>query len=253
MIQPLAIPDTQLDSPLGRVSPVVKLAVAVAWLPGLAVPLDPRPPSLLAIAAIVAATTAGAVPPERFIRAAAPLLLAAIGIGLFNMLFAGVNTDPTARVAFLVGPFRVVQPAVYAGIGLFARIVAISLTAVAFAQTTDSTRLVDSLVRQARVPARFGYGALAAYQAIPRLADDLAALRASRRIRGLRFTWHPRLLLGLLVRAIRHGDALALAMDARAFGLGERTWYRDLRWGVGDVITAAVGLLVLVIALRLPG
>jgi energy-coupling factor transport system permease protein len=252
VIQPLAVPDSQLDSPLGRVSPVVKLGVAVAWLAGLALTLDPRPPSLLAIAAIVAATTVGAVPPGRFLRAAAPLLVAAIGIGLFNTLFAAVNADPAARVAFHLGPFRVVQPAVYGGLGLFARIVAIALTAVAFAQTTDSTRLVDSLVRQARVPARFGYGALAAYQAIPRLADDLAALRASRRIRGLRFTLHPRLLLGLLVRAIRHGDALALAMDARAFGLGDRTWYRELRWGVADVVAATVGLVVLVVALRLP-
>jgi energy-coupling factor transport system permease protein len=64
---------------------------------------------------------------------------------------------------------------------------------------------------------------------------------------------HPRLLLGLLVRAIRHGDALALAMDARAFGIGERTWYRELRWGVDDAIVAVAGLLLLVVALRLPG
>ena len=136
----------------------------------------------------------------------------------------------------------------------YTALAALSLApAVAFAQTTDSTRLVDSLVRQARVPVRFGYGALAAYQAIPRLADDLASLRASRRIRGLRYTWHPRLLLGLLVRAIRHGDGLALAMDARAFGLGERTWYRDLRWTVADGIAAVAGFLILLVALRLQG
>ena len=121
----------------------------------------------------------------------------------------------------------------------------------AFAQTTDSTRLVDSLVRQARAPARFGYGALAAYQAIPRLVADLSSLRASRRIRGMRFTWHPRILLGLLVRAIRHGASLALAMDARAFGIGERTWYRELRWGPADVVTGVTGLAVLFLALRL--
>jgi energy-coupling factor transport system permease protein len=251
MIERFQVPDSQLDSPLGRVSPVVKLAIAVAWLGGLAFTLDPRPPLLLAAVAILAATTAGAVPPDRFLRTAAPLLVAALGIGFFNTLFAGVNTDPSARELVHVGPFRIVQPAVAAGVGLAARIVAIAATAVAFAQTTDSTRLVDALVRQARVPERFGYGALAAYQAIPRLADDLASLRASRRIRGLRLTWHPQILLGLLVRAIRQGDGLALAMDARAFGAGERTWYRELRWAPGDVVAAVAGLLVLVIALRM--
>jgi energy-coupling factor transport system permease protein len=253
MIERLAVPDSQLDSPLGRVSPVVKLGVALLWLVGLALTQDPRPPLILTAVAVLAATTLGAVTPERFLRSATPLLLAALGIGLFNILFAAANTDPTAKVAIQLGPLRIVQPAIATGIGLFARIVAIAATAIAFAQTTDSTRLVDSLVRQARVPERFGYGALAAYQSIPRLVSDLASLRASRRIRGLRRTWHPRILFGLLVRAIRHGDALALAMDARAFGLGERTWYRDLRWGPADVITGAAGFVVLAAALRLAG
>jgi energy-coupling factor transport system permease protein len=208
---------------------------------------------VLAAAAVIAAAAAGSVAPARFVRGAAPLLLAAAGIGLFNVLFSGSNDEPGLKVFLQLGPVRIVEPAVLAGLGLFARIVAIAATAVAFSQTTDSTRLVDSLVRQARVPPRFGYGALAAYQSIPRLVEDLASLRASRRIRGLRWTWHPRLLLGLLVRAIRQGDALALAMDARAFGVGERTWYRELRWGFDDAIVAVGGLLLLVAALRLPG
>jgi energy-coupling factor transport system permease protein len=58
------------------------------------------------------------------------------------------------------------------------------------------------------------------------------------------------LLVGLLVRAIRHADQLALAMDARAFGSGPRTAYRpmarttvDLLVGVGGVIVLAVAVL----------
>jgi energy-coupling factor transport system permease protein len=251
VIARLEVPDSQLDSPLGRVSPIVKLGIAVVWLIGLALTLDARPPLLLAVAAAFSAMTVGAVAPERYFRSAAVLFVAAFGIGLFNMLFSGHNDDLGLRVAFEVGPFRVVDPAVADGVGLFARVLALAATAVAFSETTDSTRLVDSLVRQARVPERFAYGALAAYQAIPRLVDDLASLRASRRIRGFRFSWHPRLLLGLLVRAIRHGDALALAMDARAFGLGSRTSYRQLRWGPGDALAAAIGLGLLLLALSL--
>ena len=74
------------------------------------------------------------------------------------------------------------------------RVVAIATVGAVFALTTDSTKLVDSLVQQARVPERFAYGTLAAYQAIPRFAEDLATLRQARRIRGLRGGWHPRLL-----------------------------------------------------------
>ena len=56
---------------------------------------------------------------------------------------------------------------------------------------------------------------------MPRLAEDLGTLRSTRRLRGLR-EWHPRLVIGLLVRAIRHADQLAIAMDARGFGTGRR-------------------------------
>ncbi len=94
-------------------------------------------------------------------------------------------------------------------------------------------------MQQGRVSDRFAYGALAAHHAIPRFGEDLTTLRQARRIRGLRASWHPRLLLGLLVLAIRHGDRLALAMDARAFGSGPRTTYREVGWTKLD---AAVGL-----------
>ena len=57
--------------------------------------------------------------------------------------------------------------------------------------------------------------------------------------------------MGLLVRAIRQGDAIALGMDARAFGLGERTWYREVRWHRADAVVAMGGVALLVVALLL--
>ena len=121
-----------------------------------------------------------------------------------------------------------------------------------FALTTDMTRLIDSLVQLGRVSPRFAYGALAAYQAVPRLADDLGTLRSARRLRGLR-EWHPRLLVGLLVRAIRHADQLAVAMDARGFGAGPRTTYRPIAWTQLDGIVVGVALAILVVALLIAG
>ena len=74
------------------------------------------------------------------------------------------------------------------------------------------------------MPARFAYGALAAYQvdpAVRRGPRPRCARRAASAACADR--WHPRLLVGLLVLAIRHGDRMALSMDARAFGSGPRT------------------------------
>jgi energy-coupling factor transport system permease protein len=241
----------QLESTLGRTSPVVKLGIALVWLLGLAFTLAPLPPLIIGATALAAGTALGRIPGEQLGRSLAPLWLAAVGIGLFNMLFSAINQDPAATELGRLGPFRVTAEAAAAGLGLGLRVVAIAAVGAVFALTTDATRLVDSLVQQAKVPERFAYGALAAYQAIPRFAEDLTTLRQARRIRGLRGSWHPRILLGLLVLAIRHGDRMALAMDARAFGSGPRSSYRDVRWTAIDGVIAVGAVAILVGALAL--
>jgi energy-coupling factor transport system permease protein len=239
----------QLDSLLGRTSPVLKLLIALVWLIGLATTTAWAPPIVLAAAAIVAGLTIGRVPPGDLLRAVAPLWLIALGVGFFNTVFGLSNADPTSVTLLTIGPWRVTAEALQAGVGLGLRVVAIGSIGAVFALTTDPTRLVDALVQQARVPERFAYGALAAYGAIPRFGADLANLRSARRMRGLRGSWHPRILVGLLVLAIRHGDRLALAMDARAFGSGPRSRYRDVPWRRSDLVIGVIALGVLGVAL----
>jgi energy-coupling factor transporter transmembrane protein EcfT len=237
--------ERQLTSPLGRTSPLLKLAVAIAWFVALFLTTAIAPPLVLAGLVLAAGLTLGRVPATTLVRSLAVLWGAALTIGVFNALFNAANADPMIAELVRIGPFRLTEPALAGGAGLAARVVAIAAVGVVFAQTTDATRLVDALVQQGRVPERFAYGALAAYQAIPRFAEDLATLRQARRIRGLRGEWHPRILVGLLVLAIRHGDRLALAMDARAFGSGSRSRYRIVRWGVPDVAVAVGSAAVL--------
>lgn len=253
MLTPVERSPAQDLSLLGRTSPLVKLFVAIAWLIGLAMTLDPRPPLVLAALAVVAGLTAGRIPGRDLARGMAPLVVAAASIAVANLLYSGSNTDPLATEIGRLGPFRITQEAAEAAVALAARVLAIVAVGTVFALTTDPTRLVDALALQARVPERFAYGALAAYQAVPRLGQDLATLRQARRIRGLGGGWHPRLLVGLLVRAIRHADQLALAMDARAFGSGPRTAFRPIRWDWPDAVVAVAGLAVLVGALTLGG
>jgi energy-coupling factor transport system permease protein len=249
MIAARDLAPAQLDSVLGRTSPVLKLGIALAWLIGLATTTAWSPPIVLTVAAVAAALTVGRVPPGDMARAVAPLWLAALGLAFFNTLFGVANADPASTTLFTLGPWRVTEEALQAGVGLGLRVVSIGAVGAVFALTTDSTRLVDALVQQARVPERFAYGALAAYGAIPRFGADLANLRAARRLRGLRGSWHPRILVGLLVLAIRHGDRMALAMDARAFGSGPRSRYREVRWGWLDLVVGSVAVVVVVVAL----
>jgi energy-coupling factor transport system permease protein len=244
--------DERLASPLGQVSPVVKLGIALAWLVGLALTTAIFPPLFLAAVAVAAGLTLGRIPARTLVRVTAPLWLAAILIGVSNTLFNAANGDPTATELIVIGPIRIATDAAVGGVAIACRVIAIVSVGAVFSLTTDPTRLVDSLVQQARVSPRFAYGALAAYGAIPRFGEDLATLRQARRVRGLRGGWHPGMLIGVLVLAIRHGDRMALAMDARAFGSGPRTFYRPIGWSWLDVVVAVGAVAVLLLALAVP-
>jgi energy-coupling factor transport system permease protein len=251
VIVPADIPDDRLRTFLGRASPLTKLGVAVAWLAGLAATTQPWPPVAIALVAIVAGLTLGRIPANALIRTITPLWIVAAVVAVSNTVFGAANPDLAALELVRLGPLRITEAALATGFALGLRVVAIASVGAVFALTTDSTRLVDALVQQARVPERFAYGALAAYQAVPWFAQDLATLRQARRIRGLRATWHPGILVGLLVLAIRHGDRMALAMDARAFGSGPRSRYRVVRWSAVDAAVVVGAVVVLVVALSL--
>ena len=247
------IVDVRATSVLGRVSPLTKLGVAFGWLLVMAVVGGHVLPVVLAVAALAAGLVLGRIGPLDLLRALAPLWTVAAVVVLSNILFGAANTDPTATEIATIGPLRVTGEAVTTALAVGLRVVAIAAVGVVVALTTEPTRLVDALVQQAGVPERFGYGALAAYQAIPRFAEDLTTLRQARRLRGLRGSWHPRVLVGLLVLAIRHGDRVALAMDARGFGSGPRTHYRIERWSWLDGALAGAALAIVVVTLVLAG
>ena len=238
----------QRESVLGRTNPLVKLGIALAWLVGLGLTLDVRPPLILALIALVAGMELGSILPDTLARRLAPLALAALLVALTNLLFSTHNPDPAATEVLRIGPLRITEEALVAAAGLGARVGSIVSVGAVFALTTDATYLVDSLVQLGHVSPRFAYGLLAAYQAVPRLANDLTTLRGARRLRGLR-EWDPHLLVGLLVRAIRHADQLSIAMDARGFGAGPRTSYRLVSWSRLDAIVGGAALVILVVAL----
>ena len=237
--------DSRASTFLGRTSGLVKLGVATAWLVGVVVVPDPRASLLLGLVALTAARLLGAVPLLELVRGSLPLFVAAVGIAVFTAIFAAANGQPGAIQLFAVGPVAVSVDGAEAGVLVGARLLAIGAISVAFASTTSPTALVDALVQQGHLPDRFAYGALAAYGALPRLSADLRSLRDARRLRGLRADLDPRLLVALLVLAIRHAERLGVAMDARGFGRGPRSHFRPLSWGLPDLVVSVLASIVL--------
>ncbi|WP_027341216.1 energy-coupling factor transporter transmembrane component T family protein [Hamadaea tsunoensis] len=242
---------------LARRAPVAKLGAALTLSVAAVLTLDPVALAVLAAIPLVTAPLFG-LSPLRLLRRAWPAFAAAVGIILSLALF---SADRGGTVYVHFGPFLVTS-SVLATAGAYAlRLVALSLPAVLFTATTDPTDLADSLVQHVRAPARFAYGALAAYRLVGLLTEEYQQLTMARRARGIDSGGNPLrwaklfagTAFGLLVGAIRRGTRLAQAMDARGFDAGlPRTIARPSRFGppdvallLGTVFLATVPLLAL--------
>ena len=226
-------------APLARRNPVAKLGAALLFSLPLIATLDPLTPTLGLLVELALLPLFG-LRYGALLRRAWPLALAAAGILVTMVLFAA---DRSGRLLLGLGPFDVTTGVLVDALGLILRIFAVALPGVIVFATTDPTDLADALVQNAKAPARFAIGALAAFRLLPLLGDEWQMLTLARRARGVDAGRNPagRLRLfvstafALLVGALRRGTRLAVAMDARGFDSATpRTFARRQRFTAAD-------------------
>ncbi len=172
------VPDDR--APLVRANPVAKLGAGAVLLLALFASLDGVTAGIILVGLLAVLPVAG--------LSAADLLsrswlvgLAAISIGIFNVLFAAQQSGPTLVE---LGPLRVGAETVINGLGLSLRLLAVVLAGLLATATTQPTALADALVQQLRVSPRFAVGALAALRLLPLLSQEWQTLALARRARG---------------------------------------------------------------------
>lgn len=226
-------------APLARANPVAKLGAALVLLIGLFASLDWLSAAIV-LAALLCLLPASGLRPGALLGRAWLVGLAAISIGVFNVLFAAGQSGPTI---LSLGPLEIGGGTVVNGIGLAVRLLAIALAGILATATSQPTDLADALVQQLRVSPRFAVGALAGLRLLPLLGQEWQTIAMARRARGVEAGRNPlaviRLfagqLLALLVGAIRRGSRMAVAMEARGFGARDcRTVARVQRMRGGD-------------------
>lgn len=244
---------------LTRVTPVSRLIAGAVWLVAVLLTVDPVVPGALLVVALAALVWLSGLPLSRLPARLAPLLLVAVGLALLTLLVHPSGGDPAARELVRLGPLRIAEPGVSAGLALALRLAVIAVTSVLVFAPSDPTRLADSLVQQWHLPDRVAYGTLAALRIAPQLAVDWSATGAVRRLRGLeprgpvgRVRVFGGRLMTLLVSSIRRAGRMALAMDARGFDSGgPRSRFRPVVFGQWDwaliggaIVTAALAHIV---------
>ncbi|TDC22253.1 energy-coupling factor transporter transmembrane protein EcfT [Micromonospora sp. 15K316] len=249
-LEPVAAP----GAPLARRNPVAKFVAALLFSFVLVATLDPVAPAI-AIAVELAVLPLFGVRYRMLARRAWPLLVSAVGIVVTLVLFAA---ERSGRLLFEAGPVVVTSGVLLTALGLVLRMFAVALPGVIVFATTDPTDLADALVQNAKAPARFAIGALAAFRLVPLLGQEWQAISMARRARGVDAGRNPvaklRLFVStafaLLVGAIRRGTRLAVAMDARGFDAGTpRTVARRQRFTAADALLVAGAVAVAAAAL----
>ncbi|AEV82324.1 cobalt transporter [Actinoplanes sp. SE50] len=247
LLEPIADP----GAPLARRNPVAKLGAALLFALPMIATLDPVTPAVALGVELIALPFFG-VRARVLARRIWPLLLTAFSTLVAMVLFAA---DRGGELLFSVGRVDVTTGVLASATGLILRIFAVALPGIAVFTTTDPTDLADALVQNAKAPARFAIGALAAFRLLPLLGQEWRMLTLARRARGVETGKNPvafaSTAFALLVGALRRGVRLAVAMDARGFDSGvPRTYARTQRFTAADAVllVTAVVLSALILA-----
>ena len=193
---------------LARANPVAKLGAAAILMALLFVAPGPIPPVVVLGGLALAVPFTGLAPGD-LLRRSWPLLVAALSVGVLNVVLAPGGSGNLVT-----------------GLALGLRLLGIALSGVLALASTDPTDLADSLQQQARLSPRLAVGVLAAVRMLPIMAIEWQILGMARRARGVSAGWSPLaaarlafgMLLALLVGAVRRATRLATAMEARGFG-----------------------------------
>ncbi|APR07630.1 putative HMP/thiamine permease protein YkoC [Lentilactobacillus parabuchneri] len=133
---------------------------------------------------------------------------------------------------------------------LFTRIYAYVFLGATFTLTSSITDLSLTLEQDFRLPAKFAYGVLAAFNLMPKITEEIRIIKTSALMRGqaLHF-WSPKLYFKSILSSIQWSQNLAEAMTSHGFVEDQaRTHYKVIRITAMDWILF-VGLLVIVQAL----
>ncbi len=176
-----------------------------------------------------------------------PIFLSAIAL-----FFTGMHFPSDSHLALHYDLFA--GSAAWNGLQLSSRVLAFAGLGLLFVLTTDAMDLVRSARQQLKLPAKFAYGLLAAWNTMPNMTQEYRKARAAFQARGLSpMPWSPALLKPLLVKTIRWSEALAAAMESKGFGGGSRTEYYVSSVTLRDILFPLLTTAVFFAAVFLDG
>jgi energy-coupling factor transport system permease protein len=245
------MPEPLERSRLGRLNPLSKLALAAAFLAASSLVFEPRFQLAAILAALLPLILLDGARPLGLLWRLWPFALVGLGYLWLNLAFF----DRAAAYTWTSAAAPAARnPALFAGTTLFLRAIALGAISLFFARTTDPADFLRSLMLRCRLPARWGFALLAAFQFLPGLAEQLRLLRLAQAQRisaqpqgwARRLAEYRRLAIPLLADSIRRADRTAIAMEARGLRHPlQRSSLRPSPFSWADGLFLAAGLVLL--------
>lgn len=232
------------DSVLHRIDPLSKF-IWIFVLGALGFILSaPQLVAILLFVVLVTAVTLGRISLRRLIVAGKYYWILGLAAGTFQLFIRDSGT-----VLAELGPLEITSEGLKFGATFALRISLIAFASLIYIWTTDPKRLVMGII-YLRVPYRIAYSVFIALRFVPVLEHEAVVIREAQAVRGVdevkgRLESLKRYVIPLLVSAMRKSQAMAVAMEARCFGVGsDRTYLERFSWtGSGFVLVAAYMLL----------
>ncbi|MDQ0352091.1 energy-coupling factor transport system permease protein [Alkalibacillus filiformis] len=174
---------------------------------------------------------------KRWLLIFSPFVLFILSFSWTRMLYTSESFQG-GSILFEFWYFQMTTEALMVSISLALRSLCFIALSLLFILTTDSTKLMLSLMQQLKLPPKITYGVLAGYRFLPTFRHELEILRQAHRIRGVgrakgikgRVQQFKRYSIPLLANAIRKAERVANAMESKGFtGDRNRTHYHEMK------------------------
>lgn len=207
---------------------------------------------LLCVIVLALAVILSRVPFGKVLRSVKGILFILILTSVINLFFHGGE-----HVLADLGAASITRESIVFTIFLLLRLFLLVMGSAILTLTTTPVRLTDGIeslltpLKWIKVPVRvFALVMSIALRFIPTLIDETNRIISAQKARGADFESGNifkrvkaivPILIPLIISALRRAEELGDAMDARCYsGSNERTKYKKLRFGVGDIVAAAV-------------
>ncbi len=221
-----------MNTLLYNLNPVTKIYLMVLFILPVSFSYDIFFPITVLIVLIYAAKLLAGIPICGFYKTMKMIIFSSLCLSLFFMFSRGFSNN--GQISFLFFSWHMNDIVLSISLGL--RMLVFAYISFIFISTTDAVELVLSLIHILRVPYKAAFAFLAAYRFVPTFYDELNCIITAREARGIDIGGGvfktvlqiPKTITPLLISAIRKGERMAIAMEARAFGLyDDRTYFKS--------------------------